>query len=456
MGKRKTGDTENTQSDFWMFTINNPTDEDFNLLMDLKNNNKVVYCVFQKEKGDKEGTEHFQGMIELASKMRRRTVAKLLPRANLQTKYAKSTKLDCYNYVTKDKGRVDGPWKINEEMMPCYDDADQWHEDYGPKQGARTDIAEWAHKSIENCKTGKYDFLAEAVDNAMAENNAKYHVYKQKILNAAFPARSKPPKVIYLWGDSGVGKTVMCEAISQFTGVKNYYLSKDNGNGNLWIDGYVPGNTFIMDEFHSWIKYEDIKRFIDASPMVWQVKLGFTQFDSPIIVITSNLAPEYQYYNLRVSPTKKANQEIDERFALWRRFVQFGLVVHVKEQLKTMPKELVAFLKEERPVDSNGKVLPRPFPAKMTFKDKYPAKLMEKVAAHYRKEFDEKGYEEVKLYADDLATEENNKKWLSIFEESDSEEPESDEEVEPARKKTKYSFALPDMDDIIECESDSE
>ena len=52
MGKRKTGDTENTQSDFWMFTINNPTDEDFNLLMELKDNPKVVYCVFQKEKGD--------------------------------------------------------------------------------------------------------------------------------------------------------------------------------------------------------------------------------------------------------------------------------------------------------------------------------------------------------------------------------------------------------------------
>jgi len=44
----------------WLFTINNPTDEDQIRLTSLKDEANVQYFIYQLEQGD-EGTPHFQG-----------------------------------------------------------------------------------------------------------------------------------------------------------------------------------------------------------------------------------------------------------------------------------------------------------------------------------------------------------------------------------------------------------
>jgi len=44
----------------WLFTINNPIDEDRDRLISLKEDANVNYLIYQLEEGE-EGTPHFQG-----------------------------------------------------------------------------------------------------------------------------------------------------------------------------------------------------------------------------------------------------------------------------------------------------------------------------------------------------------------------------------------------------------
>jgi len=65
----------------WIGTINNPTEEDKEL---LNSSNIINICVAQLEIGDKNGTLHLQFYIKLNSKMRLTELKKTFPRAHLE------------------------------------------------------------------------------------------------------------------------------------------------------------------------------------------------------------------------------------------------------------------------------------------------------------------------------------------------------------------------------------
>lgn len=67
----------------WVFTLNNPTPDDFNTLDVLFADPTVLDLVVGLEVGEG-GTEHFQGFIKFASPKRLRAVSGLLSRAHIE------------------------------------------------------------------------------------------------------------------------------------------------------------------------------------------------------------------------------------------------------------------------------------------------------------------------------------------------------------------------------------
>jgi len=131
---------------YWIFTINNPTSE-------LTFDDRVAYAVWQKEKGEN-GTEHFQGYLELQKKGRMSAVKALggeFVRAHLERR--KGTQAQARDYAMKEDTRVDGPWEHGEFIAR--------------EQGSRSDLA----AAVEALKEGGMKRVAE--DCPMAY--VKYH-----------------------------------------------------------------------------------------------------------------------------------------------------------------------------------------------------------------------------------------------------------------------------------------
>jgi len=105
-----------------MFTINNPGTDD---LRDV-DTMKCQYKVFQLERGEKEGTDHYQGYVVFESNKRMSAVAKMLKRAHLEPRLG--THEQARAYCMKVESRISGPFETG-KYVP------------GPGQGTRSDLS---------------------------------------------------------------------------------------------------------------------------------------------------------------------------------------------------------------------------------------------------------------------------------------------------------------------------
>lgn len=93
----------------WVFTLNNPTEEDCKAIHKLKENKNLEYMCWQAERGEEKGTLHLQGWARTES-IKDTTFRNMLGgRAWIAAK--RGTAKQCEAYCTK-PGAVDGPWRI--------------------------------------------------------------------------------------------------------------------------------------------------------------------------------------------------------------------------------------------------------------------------------------------------------------------------------------------------------
>lgn len=128
--------------------------------------------------------------------------------------------------------------------------------------------------------------------------------------------RTVAPKIFIYWGDSGTGKTR--KALDEFPDA--YIVTKPNGNGTLWFDGYHGQETMIIDEFYGWIPYDFLLRLCDRYPLKLQIKGGFVECCATRFIFTSN-KPWKDWYN------------VSDTSALERRIREFGEILHFNKPL---------------------------------------------------------------------------------------------------------------------------
>lgn len=245
----------------WCFTINNPEQSDhFAIGMLMK---KAKYGIVGKEICPTTKKPHLQGYIHLENALSFEIVKKFLCRAHIEI--AVKGDLENYEYCSKEGDFEE--WGIKSEG-----------------QGKRNDIKEVADL-IKSGDISLTDVMFEYPDLYL-----KYSRSFEKMFNAIQSHRVEPPKVYWLYGLAGTGKT---RSVIDKHLAENVYIK----DGTSWWDGYNQQEAILIDDFDNNIPYRTLLRIIDRYRYQGQIKGGYVNINSPYIYITCEYAPEHYWNN---------------------------------------------------------------------------------------------------------------------------------------------------------------
>lgn len=246
----------------WVFTINNPTEEDIEKVKNVEC--RGIKAEHEHTKG--EGTPHIQGAICFHSKVSLLTAKKRISeRAHLE--------------------RMMGSWDDQDYCLKEGGDQIIRNEGEGPKQGVRTDIVEFGD-AIKNGLTE--DEAYDQFPSLMFRYPRFYGGYKDALLQEV-PERDWMTEGIWWYGKARTGKTR--KAREQYP---DAYVWNPSDKG--WWDDYNGQETVIIDGFTGNIPYGTLMRLVDRYPMRvprgWKAPVPFL---AKRVIVISNMSPELVY-----------------------------------------------------------------------------------------------------------------------------------------------------------------
>lgn len=265
---------KNTRCCCWCGTWNNPTmsDDEFHaFLIKLENEGVLKYAIFQRERGEKTGTIHFQFFVDFKSPVRFTKVKSTLPYGS-HFKPMISTKTRCSNYCSKDDTRVSGPYEVGELI----------------EERQRTDL-DRAIKLIDD------GFSLSDVEEMFPKQSFMYsRLFKDRFwsrLNKLFGNSARNIEVTFIYGPPGTGKTTYVN--SQVESLEDVFRVDDYGP--YWFTGYFGQNVILLDEFVGQVKIPKLNKLCDPFPQKMNIKGGVVPACFSKIFIISNLPLEKLY-----------------------------------------------------------------------------------------------------------------------------------------------------------------
>lgn len=256
----------------WVFTLNNYTPEHEATL----HTTDIEYIYFGYEIAPTTGTPHLQGYVRFKTKKRLQTIKNAwnMPTIHLET--MKGTKGQNAKYCSKDG-------KIYERG--------EWVDE----QGKRTDL--------DTCRTLAIESGMRAVS---ATCNLQQIKVAEKYLTYNEECRDWKPKVTWIWGSSGSGKSRKAREI---TGNDDCFTKND---GTIWWDGYDGHEFVIIDDFRaSWWSLTEMLSLLDRYEKRVQFKGGWRQFRPKTIIITCIFPPDKVYSHITEEPLEQLLRRID-------------------------------------------------------------------------------------------------------------------------------------------------
>lgn len=256
---------------FWLFTINNPETEPDEFIAKLGELATVRYAIFQREQGE-EGTEHFQGYLELTRTQRLSWVRNnVSARAHWESR--RGTQQQAIDYCSKVDTRISGPWSCGEKS---------------PGQGSRTDIIAFR----DAIRRG--DRKRQCVE-AFPMMMAKYPKFYDCVRSLDMPVRQQELVVRLNYGATGTGKTRY--VYDNFGETDDLYVIPLN-NGTIWFDGYDRHEVVLIDDFCGRVSKVPLNftlRILDRYPVQVPSKGSHQWWLPRTIIITSNFHPREWY-----------------------------------------------------------------------------------------------------------------------------------------------------------------
>lgn len=245
-----------SRSRAWVFTINNWTTEDFDIAKKLP----ADYIIIGRETGES-GTPHLQGYAHFSNAKTLTACSKLMPRAHLAV--ARGSPQQNTTYCSKS-------------------DLDPWVTGDMPMQGKRNDL--------ESLKADVDTLPLKQVADLHFAEFLRYGTMIKVYKSIQFVDRTTPPRVEWIWGSTGCGKTRYAASITPLS----FYIK----DGTMWWDGYEQQQTIIIDDFDGKWPFRDLLRLLDRYPYQGQFKGGYIKINSPTIVITADAPPSTRMAHL--------------------------------------------------------------------------------------------------------------------------------------------------------------
>lgn len=268
---------------FWCFTLNNP-DGSLDVTMEEWLGNGLAYCVYQQEVGEN-GTDHFQGYLELDRGQRLSYVQRWIPGAHFEVR--RGTQEQAIAYCKKEETRADGPFEFGSPK---------------PGQGTRVDIAAFK-KLVDD----------GATDLELWDQTPNLFLRHAKMLSTVRqmrqPKRTWKTRVILCYGGPGTGKTAWCWEQMGGNGHADAYAKPTNSK---WWDLYTGQSNVLIDEFKGWIPWNQLLTILDRYPLQVEAKgvMGGANFVARTLYITSNALPADWYES--TYPIGALTRRIDE------------------------------------------------------------------------------------------------------------------------------------------------
>lgn len=229
------------------------------------------------------GTRHLQFYMEFPGVMRFKTLQKRLPSVHLETR--RGTAKQASNYCT---GK-------NSDGTPKAGVLSFWETGKLSDQGHRSDLDAVRQQALDDGLRG-----------VTRTRNAQQIRLAQLFLTYNEEPRTWKPHVVWIYGDSGSGKTRMAYASAG----NDVYVKK---NGSRWWDGYDGQTTVILDDFRdTWFDGEitEMLSILDRYECRVEYKGGSRQLRATHMYITSIRHPDTMYRNT-TEPIEQLMRRID-------------------------------------------------------------------------------------------------------------------------------------------------
>lgn len=236
-------------------------------------------------------TKHLQCYVYLKNAITRKALSKKIPRAFLEEQ--KGTNHQAASYCKKEGNYVE----------------------YGeiPKKGARNDLKDLKDDIKNGMKmidiVEKYPAQSLRYMNNITKMISIFNDNKAK--NTPF----RKVTVHVLFGETGCGKT--SSVFKDCSPEIPYQLLKSSGS-TIWWEHYQNDKIILIDDFYSWISWNEILRILDGYPLALNVKHSSAHAFYDTVYITSNSEPNDWYPN------------IVDKSALFRRI---NYIYHFKNKL---------------------------------------------------------------------------------------------------------------------------
>lgn len=277
------------QSKYWCFTLNNPTEEELDLLTryygELESGLECLctYIVLGFERGD-QGTEHVQGYVEFGKRFDLLKVKRFLGhRVHLERRLG--TAEEAATYCRKD-GEFLEAGVISK-----------------PQSGRRTDL-----ESIRLAIRGGTNdaTLADQYFGQWIFHRNAFREYRNLIRPQS---RDWITECWIIWGITGTGKSRLVHSVSS-----DLYVAFDNSA--KWFDGYNGQADVLFDDFEGDTpSFGLFLRLVDRYPLSVPIKGGSVPWVPRRVFFTSNLDPAQWW----------SSHHVNQRLAWERRIT--GIIV---------------------------------------------------------------------------------------------------------------------------------
>ncbi len=257
----------------YVFTINNPTEIDWDAVTTLSTSNRTLRLRAQLELGET-GTPHIQGYVEFTNAQRH--TALHLDRAHVEARNGTPYEAWCYTEKPHGLPQTMPPRTIETGAKPPAESS-----------GARSDL-----RRVSELVQG-----GATPERLAREETHTFIRYARGIMIAVgLQWRHRPNQVmnvVVLYGGTGLGKSRWAQQM-----YPDAYFAIQGTNDNVWFTRYNGNSTIVFNDFYGWIKYSFLLNLTDRYHAYLPVHGTQVPCAATTFVFTSNEAPDQWYKNI--------------------------------------------------------------------------------------------------------------------------------------------------------------